>query len=76
MYGAPEYDYGDVVVFAINHDGEEIVLEGTIEIIDAYGTFADPDCVSYDILVAPDPFYGDNGCLYKHIPEERVWRRA
>ena len=71
-YGAPEFDYGDVVVFTIEHDGEEIELEGTVEIIDAYGTFFDPDHASYDILVVPDPFYGGDGCLYKHISEERV----
>ena len=27
-YGAPEFDYGDVVVFTIDRDGEEIELDG------------------------------------------------
>ena len=40
-------------------------MEGTIEIIDTYGTWADPSDVSYDIL-------GTNDCLYKHIKEDYI----
>ena len=61
MVGEPKYKIGQFVRFEF--DGE--IMEGTIEIIDTYGTWADPSDVSYDIL-------GMNDCLYKHIREDCI----
>ena len=61
MVGEPKYKRGQFVRFEF--DGE--IMEGTIEIIDTYGTWADPSDVSYDIL-------GTNDCLYKHIREDYI----
>ena len=64
MLGHPKYAYGDKVKFTI--DGKEII--GTIEIIDAYGTFEQNREVSYDIMVKGEPW----NMLYKHITENGV----
>ena len=61
MVGKPKYKRGQFVRFEF--DGE--IMEGTIEIIDTYGTWTDPSDVSYDIL-------GMNDCLYKHIREDCI----
>ena len=61
MIGEPKDKRGQFVRFEF--DGE--IMEGTIEIIDTYGTWADPSNVSYDIL-------GTNDCLYKHIREDYI----
>lgn len=62
MKGHPKYQYGNLVKFEL--DGE--IKEGTIYIIDKYGTFEDDSDVSYDILV------GNENCLYKHINEKYI----
>lgn len=62
MKGNPKYQYGNLVKFELN--GE--IKEGTIYIIDKYGTFEDDSDVSYDILV------GNENCLYKHINEKYI----
>ena len=62
MKGHPKYQYGNLVKFELN--GE--IKEGTIYIIDKYGTFEDDSNVSYDILV------GNENCLYKHINEKYI----
>lgn len=62
MKGNPKYQYGNLVKFELN--GE--IKEGTIHIIDKYGTFEDDSDVSYDILV------GNENCLYKHINEKYI----
>ena len=62
MKGNPKYQYGNLVKFEL--DGE--IKEGTIYIIDKYGTFEDDSDVSYDILV------GNENCLYKHINEKYI----
>lgn len=62
MKGHPKYQYGNLVKFELN--GE--IKEGTIYIIDKYGTFEDDSDVSYDILV------GNENCLYKHINEKYI----
>ena len=61
MIGEPKYKRGQFVRFEF--DGE--IMEGTIEIIDTYGTWADSSDVSYDIL-------GTNDCLYEHIRENYI----
>lgn len=62
MKGHPKYQYGNLVKFELN--GE--IKEGTVYIIDKYGTFEDDSDVSYDILV------GNENCLYKHINEKYI----
>lgn len=62
MLGNPKFDYGDKVKFEI--DGKTKV--GTIEIIDAYGTFFYKEGVSYDIMVE------EENTFYKHIAEKFV----
>ena len=66
MLGHPKFNYGDKVKFICN--GEQLV--GTIEIIDAYGTFFDNSDVHYDIMVEREGH--DCPCLYKHISEVGV----
>lgn len=60
MKGNPKYKLGQIVKFNI----DDISKEGTIYIVDPYGTFEDSSDVSYDILA-------DN-CLYKHIREDFI----
>ncbi len=62
MIGKPKFKVGDKVRFTIQ--GQE--LEGEVLVVDAYGTFFEPDDVSYDIMVE-----GKN-MLYKHIQESYV----
>lgn len=64
MKGKPKFKYGEKVQFKF---GDEI-KEGTIYIIDKYGTWDDPSDVSYDIM---STFEGKE-CLFKHISEKYV----
>ena len=68
MIGKPQYTYGDSVRFAINVDGEKRIFEGTVGVVDAYGTFERNEEPSYDIMVevpgAP--------CFFKHIRESLI----
>lgn len=61
MLGNPKYKRGQLVRFEFDNE----IMEGTIEIIDTYGTWADPSDVSYDIL-------GLNDCVYKHVREDFI----
>jgi hypothetical protein len=61
MLGKPKYKQGQLVRFEFDNE----IIEGTIEIVDAYGTWADPSDVSYDIL-------GLNDCFYKHVREDYI----
>ena len=70
--GNPLYTYDDVVKFTINGETGPVELVGTIGVVDAYGIFEDDSQVYYDIMVKPDPRYGEQGCFYKHIPEDGV----
>lgn len=77
MIGKPKYKLGDIVKFKL----EDEIKEGVVAIVDAYGTFSNPNDVSYDILVEKE------NILYKHfeektiiektgeIPEEDIWKR-
>lgn len=60
----PAYKCGDKVIF---HPTENEQYEGSIEIVDPYGTFEQDEEPSYDILVK-----GNSGCLFKHIRESKV----
>lgn len=64
MIGKPRYKRQDIVCFEI--DGMKKI--GTIEIVDAYGTFFQDEEPSYDIMVNENNEY----CLYKHIPESYI----
>lgn len=62
MIGKPKYTYQETVKFVIGDD----IKVGTIEIIDAYGTFFQSDEPSYDVLVR------EENCLFKHIRESHI----
>lgn len=64
MRGKPKFKYEEKVHFKC---GDEI-KEGTIYIIDEYGTWDDPSDVSYDIMST----YEGKKCLFKHISEKYV----
>lgn len=65
MRGKPKFKEGNVVSFICGNETKK----GTIWIVDAYGTFADPTDVSYDIMVESE------NCLYKHITESLVIKK-
>ena len=62
MIGKPKYAYQESVKFVI----EDEIKVGTVEIIDAYGTFFQSEEPSYDVLVK------EENCLYKHIRESNI----
>ena len=80
----PKYNYGDYVRFEyLVNDGEVLNKCGVIEIVDRFGTFFNPNEVSYDIFVKKEDM------LYKHISElyvkeklrnarddERIWKEV
>lgn len=65
MKGKPKFKYEDKVQFTFGNQ----IKEGTIYIIDEYGTWDDPSDVSYDIMSTLDD---GKKCLYKHINEKFV----
>ena len=73
MLGKPKYTYGDKVKFDINYEGKTYLLEGAVNIIDAYGTFEQNEEVSYDIIVENGDFPSDYPCLFKHIRESDLY---
>lgn len=64
MLGHPKYRIGDKVRFT-NLQETKV---GIIEIVDANGSWAAPNDVSYDILVQEPT----GPCLYKHVTERYV----
>lgn len=64
----PKFEYNDIVSFEVrmSKDVKPITLEGTIAIIDAYGTFEQNEEVSYDIYVP------SMNTLFKHFRESRL----
>ena len=62
MLGNPKYTEGDIVEFEFNDE----IKEGTIYIVDKYGTFFDDSDVYYDVLVKKE------NTLYKHIIERSI----
>lgn len=65
MLGKPKYDYNDIVSFKIkmSEDVSERDYEGSVAIIDRYGTFEQNEEPSYDVYV------DELRCLFKHIRE-------
>ena len=66
MVGKPKYKCGDIVQFKF-YDG---IKEGTVAIVDKYGTFEDNSDVSYDILVE------NENTLYKHFTEKSIVQKT
>ena len=68
MLGQPKFNYNDIVKFKIRmfDNTPEIEVEGSIAIIDAYGTFEQNEEVSYDVYNVKD------NILYKHIGESQL----
>lgn len=68
MLGKPKYDYNDIVKFKIRMSDDEDAkeVEGSIAIIDRWGTFEQNKEVSYDIYSIED------NILYKHIQEPEL----
>lgn len=62
----PKFKRNDMVVFKFRDDEKC----GMIQIVDAYGTFEQDDELSYDICVE------EENCLYKHIRETDIVRKA
>lgn len=72
MLGNPKFNYGDTVSsYIVDMTGDIIEFEGTVEIIDRYGTFEQNEEVSYDVMV-------DNWCnsgekmFVKHLRESNL----
>ena len=67
MKGKPKFKIGDKVQFTLDNE----TFYGEVYIVDAYGTWDDPNDVSYDILVNN---WGPKKeeCLFKHITEKLV----
>ena len=67
MKGKPKFKIGDKVQFTLDNE----TFYGEIYIVDAYGTWDDPNDVSYDIMVNN---WGPKKeeCLFKHITEKLV----
>lgn len=63
ILGKPSYQWGDIVQFSW---GADCVKTGTVQVVDAYGTFEQNLEPSYDILVDED------NCIYKHICESEI----
>lgn len=70
ILGRPLYKEGDTVKFTLAVDGAPRQYVGTVEIVDAWGTWEQNKQPSYDILVKN--WRGDQSCLIKHIPESWV----
>lgn len=66
MVGKPKYKCGDIVQFKFN----DSIKEGTVAIVDKYGTFEDDSDVSYDILVE------NENTLYKHLTEKSIVQKT
>lgn len=71
MLGNPKFKVNDKVKFRIIVNGFEEEMEGTIGIVDAYGTFFQNEEPSYDIMV--EGFLGGKEAMFvKHIPESDI----
>ena len=61
MKGNPKFKLGDIVKFQL----EETVYEGTVCVVDKFGTFENPNDVSYDVII-------DGKGIFKHITENLI----
>ena len=60
------FNYGDLVQFDFESNGQIQVITGTVEIIDKYGTFEQNEEPSYDL------YRKENNTLYKHIRQSEL----
>jgi hypothetical protein len=60
----PKYKIGDKVTFVLENEK----FSGEVYIVDANGTWDNPNEVSYDVLVDDE----NGSCLYKHIGEHLI----
>ena len=63
MFGQPKYKIGDALCFSLP-DGK--IVEGTVVVVDRFGTFEDSSDVSYDVWVESE------NMLYKHVLEQYI----
>lgn len=72
--GQPMFKRGDKVGFYLipYKETKEKFFEGTVEIVDRWGTFRDPDYPSYDIMVEN---YNNTGekMLVKHVAQSECY---
>ena len=76
--GHPLYTYGDVLQFEVgplkdwngNLVREREMVEGVVEIVDAYGTFEQDEEPSYDL------YSKERKMLYKHIRESEIIKKV
>ena len=64
----PKYKIDDRVTFTL----DDKVITGTIAIVDAYGTFENPNEVSYDIMAV----WEGRDTLFKHIEEPLILKKV
>ena len=64
----PKYKINDRVTFTLG----DKVITGTVVIVDAYGTFENPNEVSYDIIAA----WEGRDTLFKHIEEHMILKKV
>ncbi len=74
VVGKPVLKRGDKVGIYSMVDTEDMFFEGTVEKVDAYGTFFQNEEPSYDILVTDYPGSMDGRCLMKHNRESSCYR--
>jgi hypothetical protein len=65
MRASAKYGHGDAVCFIL----EDTVHKGTVEIVDAYGTYFDNSEPYYDIRIHTKE---DNTMLVKHVPQSAI----
>lgn len=72
--GKPKLKIGDVVAFYCEAPNKEtFFLEGTVEIVDSYGTFFQAEEPSYDIMVKSNIGKIAGPVLVKHIEESACY---
>ena len=64
----PKYKIDDRVIFTL----DDKAITGTVAIVDAYGTFENPNEVSYDIIAV----WEGRDTLFKHIEEHMILKKV
>ena len=63
-----KYEIDDRVSFTLDN----IVITGTVVVVDTYGTFENPNEVSYDIIAV----WEGRDTLFKHIGEHMILKKV
>lgn len=71
--GKPKFQRGDTVGFFIKPYESKVskYFEGTVDIVDSYGTFEQNEEPSYDVMI--EDFCGKGRTLVKHIRESECY---